>query len=130
MNLSDLFTSRHTKWLEREIEELKKTHALEMERVITQNQRLQDELQRTRILLTPGLQAVSLPHEHDDSPPPVSAEPTGTPWMRVRARELKRLDDEWRAQQEKNAAAAKGDANGSIRSGSNSPSLGEPSKPS
>ena len=114
MNLSDLFTSRHTKWLEREIEELKKTHAEERERDISQIQRLQDERQRTRILLTPGLQAVSLPHEHEDSPPPASEEPTGTPWMRVRAKELKRLDEEWRKQQEKSAAAQ-----GDVKNGDN-----------
>jgi len=92
--LSDLFTSRHTTWLESEyhglkqqIVDLKKMHAEEMACAIKERESLRDELQRTRLLISPGLQAVSLPHEQEE-PAPVVSGYAGTPWQRVLQREI------------------------------------------
>ena len=108
MSWRDWFKSAHTVWLEREIEQLKKAHAQELSYVRTDNDKLRDELQRTRMLITPGLQGISLPHEEHDAPPEVSNVPTGTPWQRIKAR----MWDEELARVRKEAEAAKEKAHG------------------
>jgi len=127
------FVSRHTRWLEKEVERLhaeiaerEKTHAEEMSRAITSNDRLRDELQRTRILLTPGIANVALPHEYDAQTPDESLNvfevPTGTPWMRLQAKYAKEQAEQ--EAKEKAAAAlktgaAKGEVNGNAGEGRN-----------
>jgi hypothetical protein len=102
------FASRHTIWLEQELEKqeqrhreeiarIEKAHALEIERAITISNELRDELTRTRYLLTPALQSVSL--EPDNTPPAaLSDENVGTPWQRILKRSIK-------AQQEQDSIA-------------------------
>ena len=89
----------HTKWLEkqiaetearheREIARLEKSHAEQLKYAIEENERLREELTRTRYLLTPALQNVSL--APDNSPPPaLSDEEVGTPWQRILKRAVK-----------------------------------------
>jgi hypothetical protein len=133
MSWRDFFVSRHTLWLEGQVRELKqqvldlqKVHAEELSRVITHNERLQDELARTRIVLTPDLQRVHLPHEHEDeTPPPAPKTPVGTPWQRVQAREIEEEDKRWAAKQ-----AAKGVTHGVPGEGRLDAPLSGPSKPS
>jgi hypothetical protein len=102
------FASRHTIWLEQELEKqeqrhreeiarIEKTHASELERAITISNELRDELTRTRYLLTPQLQNVSL--KPDDAPPPaLDDQEVGTPWQRILKRSIK-------AQQEQDSIA-------------------------
>ena len=111
MNWRNLFKSSHALWLETQVAELRKSHleelgrmksayAEEIKRVIQDNQKLRDDLDRTRLLLTPALQSVTLKSEQDSSPPPTpSPIEGGTPWMRFRARAI--------AEQEATAATVK-----------------------
>jgi hypothetical protein len=126
MNWTNIFRSRHSIWLEeqlrevrsqheqelarveslnqtiqfeamRERVELKKAHAAELTRVIEENQKLRDDLDRVRLLLTPALQSVELPKERTEPPKPTEI-PVGTPWQRVqqehrmRWNEIERLE--------------------------------------
>jgi hypothetical protein len=98
----------HTKWLEKQIAEsearhekeiarLEKSHAEQLKYAIEENERLREELTRTRYLLTPALQSVSL--EPDNTPPAaLSDENVGTPWQRILKRSIK-------AQQEQDSIA-------------------------
>lgn len=63
--------------------ELKTAHARELNRVIEENQKLRDDADRLRLLLTPALQNVELPKERTAPPSPVEETITGTPWQRV-----------------------------------------------
>jgi hypothetical protein len=96
------FASRHTLWLEQELEKreqhhreeivrLEKSHAEQLKYAIEENERLRDELTRTRYLLTPALQNVSL--EPDNSPPPTPIEEGGTPWQRILRRGIKAQEE-------------------------------------
>ena len=77
----------------RTIADLKKAHGEELSRAIQEIAKLRDDLDRTRLALTPALQSVSL--RPDDSAPPSPSEiPTGTPWQRILARELARQEQE------------------------------------
>lgn len=82
-----LFVSKHTLLLEAD---------LAYERTL--NEKLRDDIDRLRLFLTPGLQRVDL---HPDTTP-ASADPkmdpvvSGTPWQRVKARELAEDDARWR----------------------------------
>jgi hypothetical protein len=67
--------------------EMKTAHARELNRVIDENRKLQDDMDRLRLLLTPALQNVELPKERT-APPPPSEVITGTPWQRVLQREI------------------------------------------
>src|SRR5262245_53596178 len=99
---------------ENELNIVRSSFQKQLDDAITVNQNLRDELQRTRILLSPGLQAVHLPQEHDESTPPkdLFEIPTGTSWQRTLARETK---EEWERGRKATAeaaarAAAKGDS--------------------
>jgi hypothetical protein len=107
VNWRNLFKSSHTLWLETQVAELRKSHleelgrmksayAEEIKRVIQDNQKLRDDLDRTRLLLTPALQSVTLKHEQDSSPPPSPnlETPTGTPWQRFLKSEIARQEAE------------------------------------
>jgi len=83
-------------YLRNEIAEMKKAHTEELNRVRTYSDRLSDELQRTRILLSPGLSAVSLPHEHEDSSTMEEVKFHGTPWMRVQKQMEEEDEKRWR----------------------------------
>jgi hypothetical protein len=138
MGWTKIFRSHHTEWLEneiavlrdahdKEITDLKKAHADELNRAIEESARLRDEAQRIRLYLTPALQNVQL--EPDKSAPPVPsvATYTGTPWQRILAREI--------AKQEKEVAArftkpVEGESDGISSEGRVSTPLGEQSKPS
>lgn len=71
----------------RERTELKSAHAAELNRVIEENQRLKDDLDRFRLLLTPALQTVELPKEREAreaaAPEPASEVFQGTPFQRL-----------------------------------------------
>lgn len=100
MNWRNLFKSSHTLWLEtqvvelkaehaKQIADLKKTHGEQLAYAIKQADKLRDDLDRTRLLLNPALQSVTLKHEQDSSPPPPPSEiEGGTPWMRFRAKAI------------------------------------------
>jgi hypothetical protein len=102
------FASRHTIWLERELEKqeqrhreeiarVEKSHAEQLKYAIEENERLREELTKTRYLLTPALQNVSL--KPDDAPPPaLDDQEVGTPWQRILKRSIK-------AQQEQDSIA-------------------------
>lgn len=73
----------------RERTELKSAHAAELNRVIEENQKLRDDMDRLRLLITPALQNVELPKERSATPPPPRTETLiGTPWQRVLQREI------------------------------------------
>lgn len=132
MSWRDWFTSRHTQFLElqlrdtiiryerelneqrilhgREIDslarvytELKNAHAQQVSYVIQENAKLRDDLDRTRLFLTPALQSVQL-RQDDSQPPPPSEVPTGTPWQRVLARELKAQEEQDKFRKETTAS--------------------------
>jgi predicted ribosome quality control (RQC) complex YloA/Tae2 family protein len=97
------FASRHTIWLEKELEKqeqrhreeiarLQSTHAEQLKYAIEENERLRDELTRTRYLLTPQLRDVSL--EPDNTPPPAPSDEGGTPWQRILKRAIKAQQDQ------------------------------------
>jgi hypothetical protein len=71
----------------RERTELKKAHAEELSRAITEIQRLKDDLDRFRLLLTPALQTVELPKEREareaTQEPKGEVAFTGTPFQRL-----------------------------------------------
>ena len=140
MSWTRFFRSHHSEWLEeqfeklkadhlREIEDLKKAHAIELNRAIEDNARLREEAERIRLYLTPALQSVQL--EPDRSAPPLPAEvPTGTPWMRILKREIARQEAEAAARVTKPAEApVKGESNGNAGEGRIEAPLSESSKP-
>lgn len=96
----------------RERVELKTAHATELNRVIEENQRLRDDMDRLRLLVTPALQNVELPKERTGPPPP-SDVPVGTPWQRFQQREVARQEEAWARKHAKPVAAPlEGDPNG------------------
>lgn len=96
----------------RERVELKTAHAAELNRVIEENQRLRDDMDRLRLLVTPALQNVELPKERTGPPPP-SDVPVGTPWQRFQQREVARQEEAWARKHAKPVAAPlEGDPNG------------------
>jgi hypothetical protein len=109
----------------RERAELKKAHAVELNRVIEENQKLRDDIDRTRLLLNPALQSVELPKERTEPPKPENV-PTGTPWQRIQAEHAMRLAREEKDRAERKGtipvlvpAPVEGDSNGSARVGRN-----------
>lgn len=115
----------------RELSDLKKAHAQELSRVIEDNQRLRDDLERTRLYLTPALQSVSLGKETDRSSPPSPADvPTGTPWQRILRREIQKQEEEAKQRLTKPAdAPVGGSSNGSDSEGRNEAPQREQSQP-
>jgi hypothetical protein len=114
------FRSHHTQWLEteyaalkQEIVELRIFYQKQLDSAITRTERLQDELARTRIALTPSLQSVHLPHEaEDDAPPPAPTVAMGTPWDRIKARMIQEEDQ----RAARHTAALKGVSNAPVES--------------
>lgn len=114
----------------RERTELKKAHADELNRVIEENQKLRDDIDRLRLLVTPALQNVELPKERSSAPPPPSETFTGTPWQRVLQREIAAQDRAAAAKHTKPAGAPlEGESHGSSSEGRVDASLGGESKP-
>lgn len=130
------FKSKHELWLEEQVkidrerhdalvERLQSAHASELNRVIEENQKLRDELDRTRLFLNPALQHVQLNSEQDNSTPPSPEEiiPTGTPWQRIMAREIQAQKNAAATEEAKRRAAVgmivvpKGETDGSLRQG-------------
>lgn len=93
-----------------------KAHAAELSRVIEENARLRDDLERVRLYLTPALQSVSLPKEERDATPPTPSGYAGTPWQRIIQREMESWNTRAKAADapgtspEKPAEAAHGNA--------------------
>lgn len=114
MSWTDFFRSRYVRQLEKElaevrsyykneIEQIKKNHADELERVITEANRGWAEADRLRIYLVPGLPATTRNETPDTTPHKVEEIEQGqTPFQRYAAREYKRQEEEAKA-----AAAAK-----------------------
>jgi hypothetical protein len=139
-----MFTSRHTLWLEKEIEDLKhrhekeiedlkKTHAEQVLHAIEENRSLRDELERTRIVLTPALQSAVLPKERDNLAPPSPPKemiPRGTPWQRVQAQYFADLDAQDKLKSSRFVKPVdmpvEGDKNGNVREGRVETPLGQP----
>ena len=119
----------------RERIETKNAHAAELNRVIEENQRLKDDLDRFRLLLTPALQSVELPKEREvreaATPEPREEVITGTPFQRMAKKFL--------AEQEKaaskryvkpaDAPLAQGESHGVSSEGRVDAPLGGASKP-
>jgi hypothetical protein len=140
---SNFFRSRHEIWLEREVERLRaervqelerieKAHAAELSRAIEENRSLRDELERTRIVLTPALQSVTLPKERDNTPPPLPEKIiTGTPWQRVQAKYYADLDEQDKIKNSRFVkpvdAPVEGESNGNVREGRVETPLSKPS---
>ena len=137
MKLFELFTSRHTRWLEdeikqeriqhaAEIESLKKVHAEQVSYAITECERLRSEIGRLRLYLEPSLEAEQPGQSKEKSgaePPPIG----GTPWMRVLAREIRAQEENWQARHLKPAEEEKLD--GGSSEGRTEIPLSEPSQP-
>ncbi len=87
MNWANFFTSRHTLFLERELTDIKARHDKELVRYREENQSLRDELERTRMLLSPALQSVTLhPEPEPRRDPNAPPEFGGSPFQRMQAR--------------------------------------------
>ena len=98
MSWRNFFKSSHTLWLEKQIAdlkiehaaqlaELKSSHVSELNRAISECDSLRDELARTRLYLTPGIQDIST--KPDTSGPPIPENtPTGGAWARVMRSEM------------------------------------------
>ena len=117
MSWRNFFKSSHTLWLEQQIKDLKAEHAAqladlksshvaELNRAISECDSLRDELARTRLYLTPGIQNIST--KPDTSGPPIPENtPTGGAWQRVLRREMAAQEEETRtAAAEKHRKAA------------------------
>jgi len=113
----------------RERVELKKAHAEELNHVIEENQKLRDDMDRLRLLVTPALQNVELPKERSAPPPPRTDVFVGTPWQRIQAREMQKQDE---AATRKHVRPAdyplEGEPNGSSSEGRVDAPLGRESK--
>jgi hypothetical protein len=97
----------------RERVELKNAHAAELKRVIEENQKLRDDMDRLRLLVTPALQNVELPKERSAPQPPNEDTPVGTPWMRVRRQAIAEQEEAAKRRLVKPVAAPlEGDPNG------------------
>jgi len=135
MSWRDFFKSNLVHSLENEVAylrsqlaEQKTAYAAEISRVITHNERLAEELQRTRVLLSPGLQGITLPHEiEDDASEAKEVISFATPWQREEAR--LHAEDAKRTALRK-TAAAQGASDGNVRSTGAAPPLSESSKAS
>lgn len=91
--LQQIIKDERTAHAER-IAELKTAHAAELNRVISECDRLRDDLDRTRLFLNPGLANVNTSRTPDTSGPPVPENvPVGGAWARVLAREMKAQED-------------------------------------
>jgi hypothetical protein len=92
--------------LKQQIVDLKTSHAAERFHDIEEIQSLRDELARTRLYLTPGIQNIST--KPDTSGPPIPENtPTGGAWQRVLRREMAAQEEETRtAAAEKHRKAA------------------------
>ena len=82
------FRNLRAEMLERLIDELKISHAQELDRVTKELEKAQDEYQRLVRVVMPTMQQVNLPKEikeADNEPAPVVQPSTalGTPWERV-----------------------------------------------
>ena len=79
--------------LKQQIVDLKTTHAETRKHDIEEIQSLRDELARTRLYLTPGIQNIST--KPDTSGPPIPENtPTGGAWQRVLARYRQEDEDQ------------------------------------
>jgi hypothetical protein len=115
---------------------LEKAHADHLRYVIEENQKLRDDLDRTRLLLNPALQSVELPKERTEPPKPTEESEIGTPWQRLQRRhahEMMELDKAERAKKSAPilvpvAPAVEGEHDGSVREGRNEAPLGQPGK--
>jgi hypothetical protein len=133
----DFFTSRHVRWLEAEIKDLKKAHAEELDRVITESDRLRGEIDRFRLYFAPGLPPIGQPigtTEEAPKPGQNGEEVTyaGTPWMRILQSELAKQEADYRARRTRPVAPEKEPekeaSNGGPSEGRNETPLSEPSK--
>lgn len=98
----------------RERVELKKAHADELNHAIEECQKLRDDNERLRLLVTPALQNVELPKERSAPQPPSKEVFTGTPWQRILQREIAAQDRTAAAKFVKPAdAPLEGESNGS-----------------
>ena len=79
---------QHISWLHKQIEDERTAHVAERERILAENKRLQDECERLRLALGQPSRMAETPEVI--KPPDPDALPvfTGTPWERVRAREV------------------------------------------
>ena len=87
MNWRDIFASRHTLFLEKELADLKARHEVELSRALAENSRLQAEINGLR--LSAG-QPGTLPEKEDARQPVDPDAPpifTGPPWERILRRE-------------------------------------------
>jgi hypothetical protein len=103
MSWRNSLKSSHTLWLEQQIKDLKAEHAqqvsdlksshvAELNRAISECDSLRDELARTRLYLTPGIQNIST--KPDTSGPPIPENtPTGGAWARVMRREMEAQEE-------------------------------------
>lgn len=114
----------------RERVELKKAHADELNRAIEECQKLRDDNERLRLLVTPALQNVELPKERSAPQPPSKEVFTGTPWQRILQREIAAQDRTAAAKFVKPAdAPLEGESHGSTSERRVDASLSGESKP-
>lgn len=87
MNWRDIFASRHTLFLEKEIEDIKARHQVELARALTENLRLLGELDRIRVSRgEPGtLEPKEEANQIDPDAPPYFS---GTPFQKIQQREM------------------------------------------
>ena len=114
----------------RERTELKKAHAEELNRVIEENQKLRDDVERMRLVQIPALQQVELPRERTTQPPaPNPDTETGTSWQRIQRREIAAQEKRWNEKHVKPATdKPEGESNGVSSEGRKDVPLGGESK--
>lgn len=100
--MNNLFRNYLAESLQREIAELKISHARELEYVTKELTKAQDEYQRLVRTVLPTMQTVSLPKEiketENEAPPAIEGLGFGgTPFDRVKAAYMKQLEDEDKA---------------------------------
>lgn len=118
-----------------ELQRLEKAHAEHLRYVIEENQKLRDDLDRTRLLLNPALQSVELPKERTEPPKPTAESEIGTPWQRLQRRHALNMIELEKAERAKVnvvpvAPAVEGEHDGSVREGRIEAPLGEPGQAS
>ena len=135
---SDVFTSRHTKFLEKEIERiraehkeelagLKKVYEQQLSHAINENQKIFDELTKVRYVEQPALRNVHIGEDKTPPPKPSEQSEQGTPWQRVQRRyaQEQEMADKIRLTKPAEAPVGEGESNGSLREGRIEAPLGQ-----
>jgi len=79
---------RHIAWLHQQIKDERAMHAAERDRILAENSRLQQEVERLRLVLGQPSRMAETVEEPKPADPDAMPVFSGTPWARVQQREI------------------------------------------